>query len=531
MSNLTSKLIKANAASQFALPFGGPLALLTVEEIYQRTSFELLQELKEDRRIERKSARIQPKALAEYFSMWANTVPDGGIVVVGMNDEGAAGGCTSLSQNDLNRLEKTGMEYCPDARFESKRIDAGTDYVLVFRVFYRPDKVVQTASGEAYARYGDSKKRLSSEEIRELEIDKGQVEFELEPSGFSFPQDFDTDLLHTFCERFRKSRGLGTHSDEDVLELTHLARVVEGTLVPNVACALLFAKDPRTKFPGCFIRFFRYEQDYEGTGEQYNAIKDEWIAGNIPHLILDAAGMLDSQLRQFSRLGTTGKFFTAPEYPQIAWYEAIVNACVHRSYGLRTMNIFVKMFADRLEIESPGGFPPLVTPENIYDIHKPRNPYLMEALYYLDFVKCAHEGTRRIRKAMADSSLPAPDFRQTGQSNQNPIVTVVLRNNVKHRKVWLDSDAAKVVGESLMKQLNQDEIRAINFVAEHGVISVSDLQRLTGRTWPSAKKLLNGLVQKQLLDHQIRPELDRDPQARFTLKALVAKRPENPQAT
>jgi ATP-dependent DNA helicase RecG len=167
----------------------------------------------------------------------------------------------------------------------------------------------------------------------------------------------------------------------------------------------------------------------------------------------------------------------------------------------------------------------LVTPDNIYDIHNPRNPYLMEALYYLDFVKCAHEGARRIRSEMADLNLPAPVFRQSGESDATPIVKVVLRNNVKLRKVWVDSDAAKIVGESVMKQLSQDELRAINFVAEHGVISVSDLQRLTGRTWPSAKKLLLGLVESKLFDHQIRtgPDIKRDPQARFALRKANGK--------
>jgi ATP-dependent DNA helicase RecG len=189
------------------------------------------------------------------------------------------------------------------------------------------------------------------------------------------------------------------------------------------------------------------------------------------------------------------------------------------------MNIFVKMFADRLEVESPGGFPPLVTPANIYEMHKPRNPYLMEALYYLDFVKCAHEGTRRIRSAMADLNLPPPDFMQSGETNSNPIVKVVLRNNVKQRKVWVDSDAAKLVGEAVMKQLTPDELRAINFVAEHRAISVSDFQRLTGRTWPSAKKVLMGLVDRKLLDHQIRsgPDIKVDPQARFTLRKANGK--------
>jgi ATP-dependent DNA helicase RecG len=70
------------------------------------------------------------------------------------------------------------------------------------------------------------------------------------------------------------------------------------------------------------------------------------------------AAILTSQLRDFTRLGDDGVFYTAPEYPNAAWYEALVNAVVHRSYGLKNMNIFVKMFDDKLVIESPGGLPP-----------------------------------------------------------------------------------------------------------------------------------------------------------------------------
>ena len=112
--------------SQLCLVFEGPLALLTVEEIYERASTDLFQKLNEDRRIERKPAGIHSNHLGEYFSMWANTAPDGGLVVIGMEDGGAASGCSQLAQKGINRLERTGMEYCPDARFDSKRIQAGS---------------------------------------------------------------------------------------------------------------------------------------------------------------------------------------------------------------------------------------------------------------------------------------------------------------------------------------------------------------------------------------------------------------------
>ena len=142
----------------------------------------------------------------------------------------------------------------------------------------------------------------------------------------------------------------------------------------------------------------------------------------------------------------------------------------------------------------------------------------MEALLYLDFVKCAHEGTRRMRDTMDEAKLPAPEFRQL-DNIATPLVRVVLRNDVRQRRAWVDADVASVVGESLMKGLNEDEKRAINFSAEYGEVSVSDVQRLTKRSWPSSKRLLSQLVVKGILEHHIRKDLDRDPQARFVIRA------------
>ena len=524
----------ANKTPQLPLNFSGPLALLTVDEIYEQASVEFLQKLgDEDRRVERKPSTIHTEHLGEYFSMWANTAPDGGIIVVGMNDDRSVSGCRDLTVKQLNRLEATRIDYCPDSRSESKRIEAinvkgEADYLLLFRVYYRSDKVVRTVRNKAYTRVADRKKELIEEEIRELQIDKGEVDFELEPCGFQYPEDFDMELVRTFTGRYSTMRGLSSHPEEETLVLARLGKRQGTTFFPNMACALLFAKDPRMKFPGCFIRFFRFEGETERTGEKFNAVKDLRLEGNIPKQIALTEAVLDSQLREFSMLGKGGKFYTVSEYPKPAWYEALVNACVHRSYSIRTMNVFVKMFDDRMEVESPGGFPPLVNPNNIYDVHKPRNPYLMEALFYLEFVKCAHEGTRRMRDTMEEMNLPAPEFRQI-DSAQTPLVKVVLRNNVRQRRVWVDSNiSAALIGEAVMKQLSQDEIRAINFVAEYGQIGVSDLQRLTGRSWPSAKKLLTGLVRKKILAHQVRNELDRDPKARFYLRVSGPPETEKP---
>jgi ATP-dependent DNA helicase RecG len=253
-----------------------------------------------------------------------------------------------------------------------------------------------------------------------------------------------------------------------------------------------------------------------------DAIKDIFIdEGSIPRQIVEAERVIDSQIRAFTRLGLDNKFHTSTEYPKVAWYEALVNACVHRSYNLKNMNIFVRMFDDRLEIESPGGFPLLVTPNNIYNMHHPRNPFLMDAMFYLKFVRAAREGTRRMRDSMIAMELPMPEFSQ--REIEYALVNVRLRNAIKHRKVFIDSDAISIVGAALFDTLTEEERRAINFVAERGTVSVSDLQRLTQKTWPACKKVLIGLVNKRVLEHRIRKDSKRDPQARFVLRASNGK--------
>ena len=100
---------------------------------------------------------------------------------------------------------------------------------------------------------------------------------------------------------------------------------------------------------------------------------------------------------------------------------------------------------------------------------------------------------------------------------------VTLRNAYKQRKALLDADAMAVVGEVIFKTLTQDERRAINFAAEHGAISVSDLQRLTQRTWPASKRLLEGLKKKGIFKDNRRKSLKVDPQARYLLNTAEDK--------
>jgi ATP-dependent DNA helicase RecG len=145
--------------SQLAFEFlDTPVALLTADEVYATASQSIFEKLREDRRIERKPAGISARYSGDYFCMWANTPTEGGLMAIGVADDGSLSGCLTAGQSHMNDLEKAGSIYCPEARYEHKRVrivlpDGSEDYVLLIRVFHKSEgKVARTSSGEAFIR-------------------------------------------------------------------------------------------------------------------------------------------------------------------------------------------------------------------------------------------------------------------------------------------------------------------------------------------------------------------------------------------
>ena len=76
----------------------------------------------EDRRIEYKSTpKIHWDDLATYYSAFSNT-PEGGVLCLGVSDNGIIVGCENLSQAQLNRIEHFHIQMCRQAKPEIKRI-------------------------------------------------------------------------------------------------------------------------------------------------------------------------------------------------------------------------------------------------------------------------------------------------------------------------------------------------------------------------------------------------------------------------
>lgn len=492
--------------NQLELPFNAPWVTLpqlwTPDDIFNTCNEEVIRQFGEDSRVERKIATVGQRDLAEYVSMWANTQPNGGVTFIGVSNKGKLIGCKGTEQSHLNDLEAV-RSRCPDARLEFTRVpvtnDKGiSDYVLVMRVYYREDKLVETGEGNAFVREGDQKRRLTESEKREIRLSKGELDVEAERTSLKYPDDFNTTLIRQYVDQYIAKRNLEPrYSVEDILNMSKLGKRRGDEFEPNLGCVLLFAKDPRTVVPGAYIRVIRYDGVEEQFGRRLNSIADRQIEGPLSLQIAEAEKFIESQIRNFTRLGPDGRFVTRPEFPKDVWLEAVVNAVVHRSYNLKNMNIFVKMFEDKFVVESPGSFLPPTTPETVYDAHNPRNPNIMWALYYFDFVQCAFEGTRRMREGMREANLPDPIFvqRTTGQFQ----VSVTMENDHEHRKQFVRAEAAVDINPDLYASLTESEKMIVNYLTDREKVNVTNAGLVIGLDWRGTKEVLVELEKKKVI--------------------------------
>jgi ATP-dependent DNA helicase RecG len=291
--------------------------------------------------------------------------------------------------------------------------------------------VICLSNGKAFRRQGERTIELTSDEMVELRYARGQRSFELEKAAAFSDDLLDSQQKAAFLDGVTQRNGLTLPTTiKDAL--TNKGLIDQRTGALNFAGLIALGKAPADFLPGARLRFLKFEGTEEISGAQRNVVKDTWFDGPIPRIVADFRAFMRSTIREFDYLGKDGKFVREPEYPEFALDEAVVNALVHRAYSLRNMAVFVRMFDDRVEIESPGIFPSNARPdsEGVFPFSAPRNPKLAQALQYLEIVRLAKEGTKRMHDEMARLGLPAPRFREV----QSAKVVVTLFNDLERRR-------------------------------------------------------------------------------------------------
>ena len=183
-----------------------------------------------------------------------------------------------------------------------------------------------------------------------------------------------------------------------------------------------------------------------------------------------------------------------PEYPQEVVREAVCNAVAHRDYSsyVRGSYIQIRMFADRLEIQSPGGLFGNVTVENIEEEHSTRNARLMRMMEDMHLVENRGSGIKAMLHAMREANLEPPRFDDRRSSFQVMFHSHTLMN--PESIAWLNQFSEV--------PLDDRQRLALVYLRYHDHMSNSDYRRMNRIDALTAGQELRGLAQSGLVEQK-----------------------------
>ena len=179
---------------------------------------------------------------------------------------------------------------------------------------------------------------------------------------------------------------------------------------------MLFTDNPQAALPKrSAVKIFRYKtKDIEGERETL-AFDPITIEGCIYSMIAEAVSKTKALVEGINRLGAYG--MEKVTYPDETLHEILTNAVLHRDYSIAA-DILIRIYDNRIEVESPGKLPGYVTVQNILVSQSARNPKIVRMINKFPNPpnKDVGEGLNTAFEAMKKLKLKAPDIEETEHS-------------------------------------------------------------------------------------------------------------------
>lgn len=346
--------------------------------------------------------------IAEQVAGFANA--DGGIVVFGVEDDRSVSG-HHYPADVVEQMLAVPVHRLRPPQSAGYRMTLDGIELLVFEIESAPRAVMVEGDGFPY-RIGDATRQFSEERINAIKDQGLVVSAEARRSNVQLAA-LDSGLV----ARAISAGGGADPSGPDYLVRRRLADRSGAATVLREAAVLLFAEVPETiSHPNAGVRVFRVAGTERLTGTRHNVREFPRIEGNLPSVLTQVRGLLDTLIQRSAQLRDLF-FQDMPEYPTFAWQEAVVNAVAHRDYGIQGQTVEVWLFDDRLEVLSPGAPPAEISLEDLRvgrPAHASRNPRIARVLAELGVMRDQGEGIPRMFEEMGGSFLSLPELDVVG---------------------------------------------------------------------------------------------------------------------
>lgn len=409
---------------------------------------------------------------------FANT--DGGVIYVGIDNEGNAVGLTDIDKEYTRITNGIRDAIMPDVtifvRFtvQENKVVRITVSEGANKPYYLCGKGLKP--GGVYIRQGTSSVSASYEQIRQMiKESDGDTFEEMRSMNQELTFEAVADAFRKYGVDFgkQKYRALGITQKGDSL-YTNLALLLSDQCEHTIKAAV-FGDDANTSF----------KDNKEFGGSLFRQLE-----GAFNYLML-----CNRTTATFKGLERIEK----QDYPEEALREALLNAIVHRDYGF-SGSIIINVNETQIEFISIGGLLPGLSPEDIRSgISQPRNKSLAEIFHRLHLIESYGTGIRRIYNLYSECGVQ-PRIEVT----QNTFKIVLPNMNTVAAAE--DKRAAVPVVTVQMQKI-------LDYISEHGQITDGEIENLL-----NLKKTRAFIIAKQMRDIGLITAAGRGKDKRYLLK-------------
>lgn len=395
--------------------------------------------------VEFKRDDLRPERVAREIAALLNL--EGGHILLGVEDGGAVAGLA----RDPRRVEEWIMEVARShvrpatiPYWETVAWGEGAVVGIVSLPADAPDKPYKAKRGSAWVtqvRAGTTTRDATDEEEMRLYQQSGRLQYDRKPvPGTSFA-DLDRRRLINYFRDLRRQEFPDFAAEEAWTRLlvnTEFMVESRDRALASAAGLLLFGKRPERFLPHAGVSAAAYagtDKDYEAKERMtlrgpavslayQRTEQDGTLYPRLAHTFSDSnefseSGVIERALDFVRRniglrawIDRGGRRQEHWEYPLEAVREAIVNALAHRDYTITVSDIEMSIYADRLEIVSPGRLPNTVTVAKMRAGYRAtRNELVKEVLRDYRYVEATGLGVpRKIVRGMREHNGTDPDL-------------------------------------------------------------------------------------------------------------------------
>lgn len=315
--------------------------------------------------------------MADELAAMANTAT--GIVVLGVDDKSRE--ILGIPPEKIDSVESWIRSICNDSItppldcvLRKLLVSAGQgDEKIILRIDVPRSLFVHKSPNGYFRRIGSARREMKPDVLARLFQQRSQARL-IRFDEQTVPGTSLDDLNPKLWERFRTV--LSPKDDRDFLgKMKLIAKDEDGSIRATVSGILMASDAPESYLSSAFIQAVCYRGAERNAAYQLDA-KD--IVGPLDVQIREACKFVERNTRVFA-VKAPNRIET-PQFSMNAVFEAVTNAVAHRDYSIYGSKIRLHVFADRLELFSPGTIPNTMTVESISQRQSARNELLSSLL-------------------------------------------------------------------------------------------------------------------------------------------------------